>query len=367
MKRIAVILILLLTVSFLSFSGSHAFELNGFADVSFTKSTEGADEFRNGDFAFGTLDLYLAENLENVEILSELVVEFGNVVDLERLYLGYTFSDELRIRIGRYHTPLGVWNTSYHHGVQLQPTINRPVFLNFEDDAGILPTHVVGAYLSGRTRTTAGVLEYGAMIGNGPRITSEDGGTPVLNANNTSDDNIGKAIAFHAAISPAMVDGLKVGLSTHITEVKSDDAADARAALSDEVGTDIVNSTVSVDQIIYGAAITYSTGNVDIAGEYFAINDNDELLDKDYNSNAYYGLITYTFKEKWVPYLLYEKMSVKGDDPYFDFLNTKDITKTTLGLRYNITYRSSVKGEVRSVEKGGSDWNEFAVQWALAF
>ena len=168
MKRIAIILILLLTVSFLSFSGSHAFELKGFTDVSFTKSTEGADEFRNGDFAFGTLDLYLAQSLENVEILAELIVEFGNVLDLERLYLGYAFSDELRLRIGRLHTPLGVWNTSYHHGVQLQPTIQRPVFLNFEDDGGIIPTHVVGVYLTGRTRTTAGVLEYGAMIGNGP-------------------------------------------------------------------------------------------------------------------------------------------------------------------------------------------------------
>src|SRR3989304_2380589 len=204
-KRVMCGLILLISILLLNSQSGRAFELNGFADVSFTKSTEGADEFRNGDFAFGALDLYLAQTLDDIDILVELVVEEGDVLDLERLTLGYTFSDALKLRVGRFHTPLGFWNTSYHHGVQLQPTIDRPHFLRFEDDGGILPVHVIGAYISGRAKTAVGGIEYGAMVGNGPRITAaEEAGDPnVLHPNNISDNNNGKAIAFNAAISPS--------------------------------------------------------------------------------------------------------------------------------------------------------------------
>ena len=147
-----IILFLIIAVYLINISNSDAFELNGFTDVSFTRSDQGAGEDPNGDFAVGTLDLYLAQTLEDTEVMVELVIEKGEVMDLERLSIGYTFSDALRVRAGRFHTPLGFWNTSYHHGVQLQPTIERPEFLKFEDDNGIIPAHMVGAYISGRVR-----------------------------------------------------------------------------------------------------------------------------------------------------------------------------------------------------------------------
>src|SRR3989337_73453 len=191
-KRVMGGLILLISILLLNGQSGHAFELNGFADVSFTKSTDGADEFRNGDFAFGTLDLYLAQTVDDIDVLVELVVEEGDVLDLERLTLGYTFSDAAKLRVGRFHTPIGFWNNAYHHGVQLQPTIERPDFLKFEDDGGIIPTHVVGASLSGRVNTGVGAVDYSAMIGNGPMIETVEG---VLSPNNISDNNVGKAVA----------------------------------------------------------------------------------------------------------------------------------------------------------------------------
>ncbi len=352
-------LILLISVLFLSSQSGHAFELNGFADVSFTKSTEGADEFRNGDFAFGTLDLYLAQTMDDIDFLVELVVEEGDVLDLERLTLGYTFSDALKLRVGRFHTPLGFWNTSYHHGVQLQPTIDRPHFLRFEDDDGILPVHVIGAYISGRTSTAVGGIEYGVMLGNGPRITAaEEAGDPnVLHPNNISDNNNSKAIAFNAAISPSAIEGLKIGLSGHIAEIESDAT----------VTSGIVND---LDQTIFGAALTYSIGNIHLASEYFSIQDTDNsgATDEDFTSNAYYGLITYTLLDKYVPYLMYENISVKEDDPYFISLGTVDTQEMIVGLRYNINYRSAVKGEYRKIiDISDLDWNEYAIQWTLAF
>ena len=362
-KRVMSRLILLISVLFLSSQSGHAFELNGFADVSFTKSTDGADEFRKGDFAFGALDLYLAQTMDDIDILVELVVEEGDVLDLERITLGYTFSDALKLRAGRFHTPLGFWNTSYHHGVQLQPTIDRPHFLRFEDDGGILPVHVIGAYVSGRADTAVGAIEYGAMLGNGPRITSEDGVVNVLHPNNISDNNNSKAIAFNAAISPSAIEGLKIGLSGHIAEIMSDEKV--------ETGNGGNGLTVeSLDQMIFGAALTYSVGNIHLASEYFSVKDTDNstATEEDFTSNAYYGLITYTLLDKYVPYLMYENISVKEGDPYFTSLETVDTQEMIAGLRYNINYRSAVKGEYRRIiDMGDLDWNEYALQWTLAF
>lgn len=368
MKRILQVISFLTAICIAGVSASYAFELNGFADVAFTKSTEGDNrpeekEYRNGDFAFGTLDLYLAQTVDDIDILVELIVEKGNVLDLERLTIGYTFSDAVKLRAGRFHTPLGFWNNAYHHGVQLQPTIQRPDFLKFEDDGGIIPTHVVGVSLGGRVDTGVGAVEYTVLIGNGPQIVdeNEDGdlikGDDVLSPNNIADNNIGKAVAFNAAISPSVLGGLKLGVSGHIAEIAS------------------FNDAVIVDQTIYAFAATYAIGPLGLAAEYFTINDKVEVSGDDYTNNAYYGLITYTLMEKWVPYVMYENLSVKKDDPYMSALEIgRDTEELTVGLRYNINYRSSLKVEYRDIinernviEDKDADWNEYAVQWALAF
>ncbi|MBI5194251.1 MAG: hypothetical protein HZA08_12545 [Nitrospirae bacterium] len=356
------ILCLMTAVFLINIPNGDAFELNGFTDVSFTKSEKGGPaELRNGNFAFGTLDLYLAQTLEDTEVLVELIVEDGDILDLERVSVGYTFSDEFRIRAGRFHTPLGFWNTSYHHGVQLQPTIKRPEILKFEDEGGMIPAHMIGAYFSGRAGSFAGPIEYGVLIGNGPRITDyENRGKNSLVPNNTEDNNIGKAIAFHAAISPEAIEGLKVGFSGHISRVQTD----SKALDANKDGT--VDNPVDVDQTILAAAVKYTLGNIDLSGEYFSIKNKNHGGMTDTN-NAYYGLATYSINDRFIPYLMYDKVLVDHDNPYSKSLGTQDTVNLTAGVRYNINYRSSIKGELRNIDMSGDDWNEYAVQWSLAF
>jgi len=371
MKKIMCMLILFTTVFLMSVSSSYAFELNGFADVSFTASVDApegslGEESKNGNFAFGTLDLYLAQSLEDIDILVELVVEEGAILDLERLTIGYTFEDSLKVRFGRFHTPIGVWNTAYHHGTQLQPTIARPEFLNFEDDGGILPVHTIGLYLSGRVRTEAGAIEYGAMYGNGPAVTGEDGNI-ILTPNNIGDNNTNKAVAAHASIAPEAVKGLKIGVSGYLSNVQTDE----NAMIDSDIDSDIDDpiDPVDVDQTIIGAAISYSIADVGLMGEYFSIANKDNIADDSFTSSAYYALLTYSIKDKWIPYVMYENMTADDEDPYFVALGTSDITRVSGGLRYNINYRSSIKGEIRSNDQEVIDdtWTEYAVQWAIAF
>src|SRR3989304_6171812 len=165
---------------------------------------------------------------------------------------------------------------------------------------------------------------------------------------------ISSSLRMTEAFCRSTSSGLKIGLSGHISELKDDGAVDIDVDNADgdndlTTGVEIGSGDVEVDQIISGAAVTYAIANVDIAAEYFSITDKDLSTDKDDTNSAYYGLITYTYKEKWIPYLMYENKAIKEADPYFISLSSLDTEKTTVGLRYNINYRSSLKGEYRKI------------------
>jgi hypothetical protein len=356
-KKNVVSLFWVMALAFWIVPQAGAFELNGFTDVTFSKCTDpcALEEGRNGGFAFGSLDFYLARQEGNLDILVELVVEEGAILDLERLTLGYTFSDALRLRVGRFHTPLGFWNTSYHHGVILQPTVQRPEFLVFEDDGGVLPIHNVGVYLSGRVKSSWMATEYGVMVANGAYITSEDGASNLIMPGNTFDNSQGKAVAFNLAVTPSALPALKIGVSGHMSRVQDDDSA-------------VLPDSVDVDQTILNGSVMYMGDALGLMGEYYAITDEDNIGGAgSKTSNAYYALVTYTIAERWIPYVLYENMDIQEADPYFISLGSSDVTKTHGGLRYNITYKSTVKAEFTRVEWGDEDWNSYAVQWSLAF
>lgn len=346
---------------------SSGFELNGFADVTYTKCVQkdcetvlGDRGGRNGHFTLGELDFFAVSQLDQVDVLLEFTVEEGSEVDLERLTLGYAFSDALRLRVGRFHTPLGYWNTAYHHGVQTQPTIRRPQFLSFEHDNGVLPLHTVGVYASGRFKNQSMGIEYGAMVGNGPRITARDGAV-ALWPNPVSDDSPGKSAAVHLAVSPSGTPGFSVGGSGHFARVKTDQAA-----------LDLGAPPVDVDQTIMAGVLRYERGAWELTGEYFSIRDRDNRSGGSgtHSNHAFYGLVSYAVTPRWVPYLVYENLTVQtgaGEDPYFIKLGASDIAKGIVGVRYHLSHRSSLRGEARRVRWGDYDWTEYAVQWALGF
>jgi len=135
--------------------------MHGFADVGAGTTTNGV---RKG-FTVGSLDFYLNPQLGErtkalIELNTEVDAEGGVGVDLERLQLGYTFSDSATAWLGRFHTPYGYYNTGFHHGQQIATSLRRPRFLEFEDKGGILPAHTVGAWLTGAIRAGDGKFTY---------------------------------------------------------------------------------------------------------------------------------------------------------------------------------------------------------------
>lgn len=183
---------------------ARGFEIKGFSDINYIKSTLDGDENENGTFAIGPIDLYTSELItDNIEVLMEVAFEH-EIVDVERLQIGYILNDAFKLRAGRVHNILGYWNVNYHHGTLMQTTIERPFFIKFEDDGGLIPVHLVGIWTSGRYATGPVYLGYDLMFGNGSKIVNI-GGTDIteLNPNNGADDNRNKAVSYRLQLSPA--------------------------------------------------------------------------------------------------------------------------------------------------------------------
>jgi hypothetical protein len=339
-----------------------ALDLHGFADISYRHDLHGdaSPEENNGAFVVGPIDFFLAESLgPRVNMLAEFAFESG-VVDVERLQIGYTFSDLLKLQAGRFHTALGYWNTAYHHGTFLYTTVERPGFLEFEDDGGLLPVHTVGLALTGRRSFPPGELSYHILVGNGSSIADEDG-TNVLDPNTEADPNKSKAVGARIAWAPSALAGWAVGAGVFNSRVVNKDplVVPPTPALG-----------LEVTQTIVGADITHTEGPWEILAEYFMVRDQDESDSDTATHHFSYVQIGREFAGLVTPYARHEQMSIDeaAADPYMLTLGAIDQRIETVGVRTRLGDHSVLKVEGRFITDDGLDSHqEYGAQWAFAF
>lgn len=315
--------------------------VHGFADVGAAWSS-GNDPVKLRGFNGGTLDLYLTPQFgERVKGLVEIAVEYGEdggvAVDLERLQLGYTVSDSLTLWLGRFHTPFGIWNTAYHHGANLQTSIFRPRFIDFEDKGGIVAAHSVGAWASGRTALGAGRLTYDAYIANGPRIAGR-----TLDFNAFSDDGSNKLIGINLGYQAAgALDGLSVGV--HAFGAKAKVYADSANVLSE------------TRLRMAGAYFGYDEGDWEAIGEYYHFANVDLGANRRHASHAGFVQLGKAFGA-WTPFVRWEKAAFDADDNYFrSQASGRSYRRASVGLRYVLDPKSSLKFEVGSTRESAVD------------
>ena len=332
-----------------------AFDFHAFADVSYRidQHNDGEPVENNGAVKIGPLDLFVAQSIgSQMDALAEFSIESGGI-DLERLQISQSFSDALKVTVGRFHTPLGYWNTAYHHGAFLFTTIERPFFLRFEDDGGILPVHTVGVEATGRFFLPWAQLSYAALAGNGPSIV-DDQGTNVLDPNIESDPNKNKAVGFHGEVKPAGLPGWLLGASYYQSRVVST----------------IPTLPLDVTQTILGVNVNKTDGPLELLAEYYLLRHKDHLGAQQDTTmdHLYYVQVSREFKQLVAPYVRHEQASIEEGDPYAAALSTVDTRIETAGVHLWVGEQSALKLEARFVAMDGIEHhNEYAIQWAFTF
>jgi hypothetical protein len=322
--------------------------LHGFLDVG-GLSTSRRGVLRKGA-TVDALDLYLTTENGRVRSLTELNFEVspeGEIdTDLERIQIGYAFSDALTLWAGRFHSPYGYWNTAYHHGAQIQPSILRPRFLDFEDKGGVLPAHDVGLWATGRLAIGGSALHYDAWLANAPRI----GTNGVLDQNASGATNGHVLVGMNLAVP---FGGATVGV--HVLTGRIGGPVDGQSA---------------ADLRILGGYGVYDDDNWEAMAEYFAFDDRNVAGGGSHSSHAAYGHVGRTFGA-WTPYVRYELASLDQDDEYFALMAAgQSYRRALLGVKYDIDPRSSVKLEfnhTRLTDRVLDSYRESRIQYAIRF
>ena len=330
--------------------------LRGFADVNaFARNGK-----RERGFGAGTLDFYLTPELGGgFKSLVELVVERGEdggtAIDLERVQVGYSFNDAATLWMGRMHTPFGYWNTAFHHGQQLQTSIQRPRFIDFEDKGGIVPAHLVGLWLTGHIPVGSGKVTYDLVAANAPRIL--DG---VLNPNNFR--ATGRAAAFVGNLGYRFgggAEGLRVG--AHALAYRTED--NGVNPLLGRAGNTRVRGT--------GLYLVYDSDNWDVIGEsYFFRNRSLTEGGPSRSSNLAFLQVSY-LTGYLTPYARWERTRLDQRDDYFAGQTTgQSYQRGVLGIRFDTTPNSAIKVEAnrtRFTDRDTDTYGEIRTELSVRF
>jgi hypothetical protein len=363
-----------------SFAGQSAradegLPLHGFADASWgTGSGDQPQRERTRGFSAGTVDLYLNPTFgDKVKSLLEITLEVDQgsesySIDVERVQVGYAFSDAFNVWLGRFHTPYGYWNTAFHHGAQLQPSVYKPRFIDWEDHAGFMPSHTVGLWLTGKPKVGNGRIHWDLYAGNGSRNLAGQ-----LDMNNLRNDK------------DAMIAGGRLG---YLFGGSMEGAEFGVHALSQEVdvyqdGGDVSNRILVAKNNLnmYGAFFVWENEKFEFSSELYNFTQTST------GSLAWFAHLGYFVSPDVNVYGRYEQAKLDKNDGYFDNqVNGFSYERGLLGARFNLNPKACIKVEVNQttidnqVAYSGlgagnaaiaaakpASYNEAKVQYAISF
>lgn len=346
--------------------------LHGFADVGGGYSSKGVNP---DGFGVGSLDLYISPKMPGqVRTLAELLFEYDEIgdlaVDLERAQIGYAFSDKLTVSLGRFHTPYGYWQTAYHHGQQIQPSLLRPRFIDFEDKGGILPAHTTGLWGTGGIPMSGGKMTYDIYAGNTPRIMPESGigngklGALDANVAGFSNQSISAGGKLSYAFSGGTFDGLDVGINGMHSQVQ---------IMGDFNNNPLSPPTSKTDMSMAGGYLYYNNFNWEVISEVYGFMNYNPSTKATYDSWAGFVHAGYAI-DKWMPYARVEKADTNQNDVYFNSMAMGyAYSREAAGVRYDVNTQSSLKLELNYTqpqstvsETLNNSW-ESRLQYAVRF
>jgi hypothetical protein len=341
--------------------------LHGFIDVGarwYSRTDPNSTNAANG-FNEKAIDFYLNPEISpRIKSLMEIAIETSEYgqspgIDFERLQVGYLVSDALTVWIGRFHTPFGYWNTAFHHGPQIQTSVQRPKFLAFEDTYGFMPDHTIGLWGTGKQAWGDGHITYDVSLGNSPRIVTGGGpgggGQVDMNLLGSNNHDMSTLLNVGYEFGGAL-DGLKLGV--HAMRWRT---------------TDDLSPPDTTNVRFVGGYAVYTEDDWEILSEYYHFNDtNVSAGSTNHSSWASYAQVGHAFG-KFTPYGRWETALLDQTDNYFAALAApigSSYRRYAGGIRYDLTSNTALKFEydrTNYLDRGLDSYNEYRAQVAVRF
>jgi hypothetical protein len=331
-------------------------QFRGFADVDFSATDQ---KGTTSGFNLGQLDLHLASPLSRkISYFGELTFNAhpnGYTVEVERSIIRYDYNDYFKLSFGRYHTPVGYWNTAFHHGAWLQTTIDRPEIVKF--GGTFIPTHFVGFLAEGNIPSGGAGLSYNFGVGNGR-------GEIISRPGDAGDNNNNRAWVANIFARPAKLYGLQVGASVYRDKISCQN----NPLVPVVPGCRLTNGR-DYREWITSAHVVWTKGAPEFLAEFTNVNHRQVFTNLKTNSLGLYAQVGYRlpwFENTLKPYYRFEYIHTPLSEAVFDNL---DLVESIAGLRYDISSYAAFKGEYRNTKRqpGTPNVNGLFLQTSFTF
>lgn len=330
-----------------AFAHNHAGDLMLFPAITGTHRSMSAPGL-DGNELLPEVNLFYSTDLERLRFLAELLLD-KDEQEMERLQLGWLVQPATTLWVGRFHSPLGFWNTEHHHGAFMQTTITRPGIIAFEDEGGVLPTHITGMLAEGSVDREQGALNFAFGIGQGPELQTELEPVNILEFRN------GGKLAGSARLSYRSLDA-------NVGEF---------GGFAGYSRIPVFGRTIDqVDQTVAGVFYNRDTGLLRLVGELFYVTNRLEgsasTSDADFGAGYLQG--EYQVHENWTLFGRLEGTVHAKDNAYLA-LNQEFIkARAMAGTRVEVGRRQALKLEVsRNELQDEVRFNQIGLQWSMVY
>ena len=268
--------------------------------------------------------------------------------EIERLQLGWRFGDS-KAWLGRFHNPIGYWNTQFHHGAYLQTSITRPAIVDYEDDNGVLPMHLAGLLIEGVKEHDDSGLGYAFAIATGPELADKLEPLDVLSPASGSQD---LSLTINVFRQPVVYAPNLYGLFANYNEIP------AR-----ERGLEEIHQTIAGGYWNWESDFWRLIGSAIYVRNRIYQEDND-LVD---DFVAGYFQAERSLNDDWTIVGRLEKTFASDDDAYLALFPYHAREKILGGLRRNLFSRHAVTLEISNNDEQDGRYWQFMLQWAAMF
>jgi hypothetical protein len=297
-------------------------QFHGFGDADFA-STDQKGANSNSGFYLGQLDFHIASALSRkISYFTEITLNAhptDYTVEVERSIIRYDYDDYFKLSFGRYHTPIGYWNTAFHHGAWLETTVDRPFMVKV--GGTFTPLHFVGALAEGEIPSGPLGLGYNVGLGNGR-------GSVISRPGDPGDINNNRALVVKVFSRPVQAHGLEVGSSFYQDKISLPAGPQYR-------------------EWIANAYLVWTKGAPEFLTEFYNVNHNNIQTNATSNSDAMYAQFAYRlpwFERTLKPYYRFEYTHMPLSEQVFTY---QPQVESIVGLRYDISSFAAFKVEYR--------------------
>jgi hypothetical protein len=299
------------------------------------------DPLEDDQFEAG-VDLFLTLESGRFRFLGEYLLSTEEQ-EFERFQLGWDFGGHMAW-LGRFHNPLGYWNTRYHHGAFIQTSISRPAIVAYEEHGGILPMHQAGLLVEGGLFSTP--LSYQVALATVPGFDGELHAWDILDPGAGEQDTSLTLNLFRAASNG------QYGIAVNYNEIPSEQ-----------------NDLDEIRQWILGGYFDQEWGPWQLhASAYYVSNRLSRPLESEEDQFlSGYLQAEYQAGERLRLFARAEGTAGASSDAYLALFAHFVEQRLMGGVRFDLAHNNALKFEVSTNQTRTDDFGQFMLQWSAQF